>query len=354
MYFSFTPRCYFETRVYNSYRLFFYTSYLEGEAMQNLKHVLRAQQFDRQFIEFLFRRTDRMKSKCFLNREEKTALAQKCADRSLCALFYEPSTRTRISFQMAAMLLGMKVVVTENARDFSSAVKGETLEDTIRVICGYHFDFIVLRHEEDGASERAAKIADEFGVSIINAGDGKGQHPTQALLDLYTIQNELGSIDGKTVLIGGDLESGRTARSLTYLLSKFSDIRIIFISPPQLAMRRDILDHLEEKNVRYEVLDSALMLPQASAIADVIYWTRFQKERHADDPSMAELAKDYIISHDLLSGVKEEMIIMHPLPRVGEIEESVDKDPRAAYFRQAQKGLYVRMALLDYLCHPVS
>src|SRR5919198_1078885 len=200
---------------------------------QRLRHVVESQQFSRELLEEIFERADEMK-------REPHRASGRLLGRVLAALFYEPSTRTRLSFEAAMLRLGGRTMGTDNAREFSSAAKGETLEDTVRIIGGYA-DVIVLRHHEQGAAARAAAVSD---VPVINAGDGKGQHPTQALLDLYTIKDELGRIDGVRVAIVGDLANGRTARSLAYLLSKYKDVEIWFVAPPQVAMRQDIKDHL--------------------------------------------------------------------------------------------------------------
>src|SRR5579859_78977 len=258
----------------------------------------------------------------------------------MAALFYDPSTRTRLSFEAAMLRLGGSTMGTDNAREFSSAAKGETLEDTIRIVNGYA-DVIVLRHYEEGAAKRAAGVS---AVPVINAGDGPGQHPTQALLDLYTIREELGRIDGLNVAMVGDLANGRTVRSLTYLLSKFQGIKISFVAPPQVAMRDDLKAHLDENHIHWvetENLDA--VLPEA----DVVYQTRIQKERFTDLEAYQAVKGIYRIDTRALGLMKKESIVMHPLPRVDEIATEVDSDPRAAYFRQARNGLQVRMALLD-------
>jgi len=259
----------------------------------------------------------------------------------MATLFYEPSTRTRFSFETAMYRLGGSVISTENAAEFSSVAKGETLEDTVRILNGYA-DVLVLRHYEVGSAKRAASVSR---IPVINAGDGAGQHPTQALLDLYTIHKEIGSIDGLHIAMVGDLAQGRTVRSLTYLLSKFQNIRIYFVAPPSLKMKEDILDHLREKQVWYtEETDLDKVLPEV----DVVYQTRIQKERFGDRTADYEQCRGvYVISSESLRLMKANAIVMHPLPRLDEIAMEVDSDPRAAYFRQAQNGLYVRMALLS-------
>lgn len=250
----------------------------------------------------------------------------------MITLFYEPSTRTRLSFEMAMIKLGGAVSGTENAAQFSSAVKGETLEDTIRVLNGYSPDVIVMRHNENGAALRAAMVSD---APVINAGDGSNQHPTQALLDLYTIYSELGKTDGLKIGFLGDLKKGRTVRSLAYLLSQLNSNTFRFISPPELQLENDIREHLSEKRVVFEETQN-LELDDL----DVLYVTRLQKERHAVAPAYYSLGKE------ALQSMKEKSIIMHPLPRNQEILAEIDNDKRAAYFRQAANGLSVRMALL--------
>jgi len=202
---------------------------------------------------------------------------------------------------------------------------------------------IVLRHNEEGAARRAAAVSD---VPIINAGDGSGQHPTQALLDLYTIRAELGRIDGVRVAMVGDLANGRTVRSLAYLLSKFKDIKLWFVAPPQVAMRDDLKAHLDEHGVPWvETEDLDSVLPDV----DVVYQTRIQKERFTDPEAYNAVKGVYRIDNKALARMRRYAILMHPLPRVDEILPEVDADPRAAYFRQARNGLHIRMALLDRL-----
>ncbi len=300
-----------------------------------LKHVIESQQFSRSLLDELFALTDDIKS-------EPHRYSGRLNGRVMAALFYEPSTRTRLSFEAAMLRLGGSTMGTDNAREFSSTAKGETLEDTIRIVSGYA-DVIVLRHNEEGAAKRAAGVSS---VPIINAGDGPGQHPTQALLDLYTIRQELGRIDGIRVAMVGDLANGRTVRSLTYLLSKFKDIRVWFVAPPQVAMREDLKALLTENNVPWiETEDLDAVLPEV----DVVYQTRIQKERFTDQKAYLALKGIYRIDIRSLGLMRKYAIVMHPLPRVDEIAPEVDADPRAAYFRQAHNGLHIRMALLNIL-----
>jgi len=298
-----------------------------------LRHVIESQQFSRPLLDELFNRADEM-------RADPHRAAGRLQGRVMAALFYEPSTRTRLSFESAMLRLGGRTMGTDNAREFSSAAKGETLEDTIRIVTGYA-DVIVLRHHEDGAARRAAAVSD---VPVINAGDGKGQHPTQSLLDLYTIRDELGRIDGVRVAMVGDLFNGRTARSLAYLLSKYRDVEVWFVAPPQVAMRHDIKQHLDDHGVSWhETEDLDAVLPEV----DVVYQTRIQKERFADEASYRAVKGIYVIGPEAMARLRRKAIVMHPLPRLDEIDAAVDSDPRAAYFRQARNGVQVRMALLD-------
>jgi len=298
-------------------------------------HVIESQQFSRTLLEDLFARSEEMKG-------EPHRFVGRLAGQVMAALFYEPSTRTRLSFEAAMLRLGGTTMGTDNAREFSSASKGETLEDTIRIVSGYA-DVIVLRHNEEGAARRAAAVST---VPIINAGDGPGQHPTQALLDLYTIRDELGRIDTVRVAMVGDLANGRTVRSLTYLLSKFNEIKFWFVAPPQVAMHDDLKTHLDEHQLPWvETQDLDAVLPEV----DVVYMTRIQKERFTDPETYNAVKGVYRIDRRSMALMRKYAILMHPLPRVDEIAPEVDEDPRAAYFRQARNGLHVRMALLDRL-----
>jgi aspartate carbamoyltransferase catalytic subunit len=299
-----------------------------------LHHVIEAQQFDVPTLLELFEVTERMEQVV-----ERGGIPD-YHNRIMATLFYEPSTRTRFSFETAMHRLGGRVISTENAAEFSSVAKGETLEDTIRILNGYA-DVIVMRHYEVGAAKRAAAVSR---VPVVNAGDGVGQHPTQALLDLYTIRKEIGRIDGLSIAMVGDLAQGRTVRSLAYLLSKFSDVKMYFVAPPLLKMKEDILDHLRERHIRF-VEETSLnkVLPEVH----VVYQTRVQKERFGDRIADYDKCRGvYVINQHSMALLRPDAILMHPLPRLDEITMDVDQDPRAAYFREAQNGLYVRMALL--------
>ena len=303
--------------------------------MDSLFHVLEAQQFSRDVMNEIFGVTREMEH--VVSRYGSNILNR----RIMATLFYEPSTRTRLSFEAAMYRLGGEVITTESAREFSSAAKGETLEDTIRIVEGYS-DVIVLRHYEGGSARRAADAAS---VPIINAGDGPGQHPTQALLDVYTIQKEIGRLDGIHVALVGDLANGRTARSLAYLLTKYEGVKLYFVAPNVVRMRDDIKGYLTEHGVVFEEEED---LMSVMSKVDVVYQTRIQRERFGDRIEDYERARGrYIIDVETMSALSENAIVMHPLPRVDEIDPAVDTDPRAAYFRQAHNGVFIRMALLQ-------
>lgn len=271
-------------------------------------------------------------------------------DKRMITFFYEPSTRTRASFEMAMKFLGGEVSFsTENARIFSSVAKGETLEDTIKVLNGYHPDVIVLRSDDKGMAQRAADVSD---VPIINAGDGIGEHPTQALLDVYTIQREVGRLDDISIVMIGDLKRGRTVHSLTRLLAKFKNVRMYFVSPKELRIGDDIKEYLRKNNVLFEEVDDLL---SASDIynANVFYQTRIQTER-GGNWNGKDYYRFFSINREILGLMKKDAIIMHPLPRNEEISPEVDRDSRAAYFRQSENGLYIRMALLKLILEKPS
>ena len=299
-----------------------------------LNHIVYSQQFTIPLIMELFERTEAMK------KIVARGGTKDYDNKIMATLFYAPSTRTRFSFESAMFRLGGKVLSTESAMDFSSEIKGETLEDTIRIM-GNYCDTIVLRHLEEGGAAKAAKVSS---IPIINAGDGSGgQHPTQALLDLYTIYNECKSLDGLSVAFIGALDMGRTVRSLAYLLSKFDRIKLYFIAPEELQIKKDILDHLNEKGIAFELLSSTNGI---LGKVDVVYQTRIDAERLTKKNQ--NLSK-FNIDFNTLKKMRKNAIIMHPLPRSVEISRDVDADPRAVYFRQAENGLYVRMALLTML-----
>lgn len=293
-----------------------------------LRHVIESQQFTVPLLMELFDRTRGM---------EKVVARGGTLDyqnRVMAALFYEPSTRTRFSFEAAMHRLGGRVLSTDHARAFSSEIEAERVEDTIRII-GSYSDVIVLRHSEVDGARRAAQVSP---APVINAGDGNGgQHPTQALLDLYTIYRER-PLGGLSVAIVGELDRGRTARSLAYLLAKFERVKIYFVAPPEMQMKPDILEYLDRHGARYELEAD---INKVIGEADVVYQTRIRPDRAADAQRM-----QYAIDSRLVQRMKADAIILHPLPRTVELDKTVDGDPRARYFQQAVNGLYVRMALL--------
>lgn len=297
-----------------------------------MKHILEAQQFDRKTIEELFRMADKLEKSKDLSLKGKI----------LATLFYEPSTRTRLSFESAMYRLGGQVISMESASASSSAAKGETVEDTMRML-NHYADVAAIRHYEKGAAARAASVAD---IPVINAGDGAGQHPTQALLDLYTVWRELKRIDNLKIAAVGDMKNGRAIRSFAYLMGKFKKISFVFVSPKELAMQADIKEYLGKHSITFTETAS---LEEGIRDADVVYMTRVQKERF-ENPADYELLKDtYVFGKKHAEMMKKGAIIMHPLPRVTEIATEVDTLPQAAYFRQAKYGVLVRMALLKHL-----
>jgi aspartate carbamoyltransferase catalytic subunit len=299
---------------------------------KKLRHVVESQQFTLPLLMELFNRSRGMER--VVSRGGTLDLQSKI----MATLFYQPSTRTRFSFEAAMHRLGGRVLSTEHARSFSSEMEGEQVEDSIRIV-GSYSDVIVIRHHEEGGARRAAQVSP---VPVINAGDGNGgQHPTQALLDLYTIYRER-PLDGLSVAIIGELDKGRTARSLAYLLAKFDRVKIFFVSPPELQMRPDILEYLDQHAVNYEIESD---IDRVVGEVDVIYQTRIRPERVADILGL----KRYAIDSAVLRHMKSDAMILHPLPRTVELDKTVDSDPRALYFRQAVNGLYVRMALLTML-----
>lgn len=256
----------------------------------------------------------------------------------MAALFYEPSTRTRLSFETAMNRLGGRVL-TVVGTEYSSLSKGETLWDTGKMIEKY-VDVIAMRHPQPGSPREVAESAN---VPVINAGDGGGEHPTQALLDVFTVTREHKKVDGLTVALVGDLKYGRTVHSLSYLLSHF-DVKLILVSPDKLKMPEEITKYLSSKKIAYEETED---LGVALKNAQVLYDTRVQRERFADVNEYEKYKHYYVLTRELVEKYNPKLTIMHPLPRVGEIHQDVDDLPGAAYFRQAQNGVAVRMALLS-------
>lgn len=297
-----------------------------------LRHVVESQQFTVPLLMELFDRARLME------RVVARGGTLDYQNRILASLFYQPSTRTRFSFEAAMHRLGGRVLSTEHARTFSSEIESEQVEDSIRII-GSYSDVIVIRHHEENGAARAASVSP---VPVINAGDGDGgQHPTQALLDLFTIYRER-PIEGLSVAFIGELDRGRTVRSLAYLLAKFDRVKIYFVSPPELQMKPDILQYLDRHEVKYEIESD---INRVLGEVDVVYQTRIRPDRVSSIASQLR----YAIDSSVLQKLKPNAMILHPLPRTVELDKTVDSDPRAFYFRQAANGLCVRMALLTML-----
>lgn len=295
--------------------------------------ILSVSQFSTDTLEYIFARAHEMREMV-----QRVGAADLLKGYVLTCLFYEPSTRTSASFIAAMERLGGRVIPITQGVQFSSVSKGETLPDTIRTLEQYS-DVIVLRHPELGSAKVAADYAQ---IPVINAGDGAGEHPTQALLDMFTIKEELGRLDGLKIAMVGDLRFGRTVHSLTKLLLHYN-ISLRFVSPEILRLPLTLMNEVKDVGVDVrETHDVADVIQNA----DVLYVTRVQKERFSDLAQYEEVKNFYEITTDLMTRAKNKMIVMHPLPRVGEIHYNVDSDPRAAYFRQVQNGMYVRMALL--------
>ena len=265
--------------------------------------------------------------------------AHVCDGKKLATLFYEPSTRTRLSFESAMLNLGGSVLGFQSA-DASSAAKGESVADTIRVISCYA-DIAAMRHPKEGAPLVASQFST---IPVINAGDGGRQHPTQTLTDLLTIRSLKGRLSDMTVGLCGDLKFGRTVHSLIHALARYTGIRLILISPPELRVPSYIReDVLKEKMIPFDEVDN---LDDALPKLDILYMTRVQKERFFNEEDYIRLKDSYILTAEKMKLARDDMFILHPLPRVNEISVEVDKDPRAAYFRQVMYGVYVRMALI--------
>lgn len=300
--------------------------------MNNVKHLIDPMDLDLKELEDIFALAEDI----IENPKEYSTLLQ---GRILSTLFYEPSTRTRFSFEAAMMRLGGNVLGFSEPNS-SSAAKGESLSDTIQVVSCYA-DIIAMRHPKEGA----AKVASMFStVPVINAGDGGHQHPTQTLTDLLTIRNLKKSIESNVVGICGDLKFGRTVHSLLKTMSRYKGNKFILISPKELSIPEYIREEvLIKNNIEFVEVES---LEEVIDELDVLYMTRVQKERFFNEEDYIRLKDSYILDEDKMKRAKEDMVVLHPLPRVNEISKEIDKDPRAAYFKQAEYGMYVRMALI--------
>lgn len=296
-----------------------------------MRHLMNPLDFTVEELDKLFDLANDMEN----NREK---YADVCHGKKLATCFYEPSTRTRLSFESAMLNLGGSVLGFSSA-DSSSAAKGESVSDTIRVISCYA-DICAMRHPKEGAPMVAAGRSK---IPVINAGDGGHQHPTQTLTDLLTIRSLKGRLGGFTIGLCGDLKFGRTVHSLIEALARYEDIKFIFISPEELKVPDYITEMLKSKNIGYEeVISLDKVMPQL----DLLYMTRVQRERFFNEEDYIRLKDFYVLTKEKMKSAKEDMLVLHPLPRVNEISVEIDDDPRAAYFKQAQYGVYVRMALI--------
>jgi aspartate carbamoyltransferase catalytic subunit len=299
------------------------------------RHVLDARQFTREWLaEVLFPQA------ADLQVQATASLTQALRGKRLFYLLYEPSTRTRVSFEMAASLLGASVTGMDA---FEHRPEDERLEDRIRVLNQYPYDFLLLRYHEEGGASRAAAVSH---VPVINAGDGQGQHPTQALLDAYTLWREFGRIDGLRIALVGDLSYERSTNSLAYLLSQYTDMQFYLVSPQLLDMRAEVREHLVRSSARVE---QARDLRSVAGDVDVIYVTRAQTPRLEHARRFEAAAGSYTVDREVLSLLPPHARVLHPLPRGPELPTEVDDDPRVVCFTQAANGLYVRMALLCLL-----
>lgn len=296
-----------------------------------MRHLMNPLDFTVEELDRLFDLADDIAS-------NPSKYAHACEGKKLASCFYEPSTRTRLSFEAAMLNLGGQVLGFSDAGS-SSASKGESVSDTIRIISCYA-DICAMRHPKEGAPMVAASRS---GIPVINAGDGGHQHPTQTLTDLLTIRALKGRLNNFTIGLCGDLKFGRTVHSLINALIRYSDIRFLFISPPELRVPDYITDLLTEKGIEYK---EVIRLEDCIADLDLLYMTRVQRERFFNEEDYVRLKDFYILNNEKMALARDDMLVLHPLPRVNEISVEVDDDPRAVYFKQAQYGVYVRMALI--------
>lgn len=297
------------------------------------RDIVSALDLDRETMDYLFYEAEKIREELSTKK-----ILDYCRDKVMVTVFLEPSTRTRLSFQFAMTRLG-GLVIDFGLEQAASIAKGESFEDTVRMVDGYKPDIIVLRHREPGSASKAAEIAS---APIINAGDGWNEHPTQALLDLYTIWRELKKIDGINLGIMGDLKYGRTPSSLSYAISKYDNIKIYYIAPKELQIRREVLEKID-KLVEWRMVER---VEEVIEELDVLYVTRLQKERFSDPSEYERLKGSYRLTVNLLKKFRKIPIIMHPLPRVDELSQDVDSLPQAKYFTQAENGVYIRAALV--------
>ena len=294
------------------------------------KHILSIPELNREELELILSTAQTLKN---------TPNPNLLKNKVIASCFFEPSTRTRLSFETAIQRLGGSVIGFDNAGNTSHANKGETLADSVQIITSYA-DAYVMRHPRDGAARLASEYSN--GKPVINAGDGANQHPTQTLLDLFSIYETQGKVDGISIAFVGDLKYGRTVHSLTQALAKFKDITFYFIAPDALAMPEYILEELTRSGIEYKLSDT---IEAVADKIDILYMTRVQKERF-DESEYAHLKSAYILTAKTLERAKENLKVLHPLPRVDEITVDVDATPYAYYFQQAENGVYARQALL--------
>lgn len=300
-----------------------------------IRHLIEPEDFDKEEIIKLVALGEQM-------HKNPQAYSEVCKGKILASLFYEPSTRTKFSFDSAMLKLGGNIIGFADANT-SSAKKGESLADTIRVM-GYYADIVVMRHPKEGAPKLASMYSE---VPIINAGDGGHQHPTQTLTDLLTIQVYKGQLEGHTIAFCGDLKYGRTVHSLIRTMARFDAKKFILISPEELQLPNSLKRQLKDK---YDVeIQEVQYIEEVADQIDILYMTRIQKERFFNEEDYLKLKNTYILTNDKLENAKEDMIIMHPLPRVNEIAYEVDDNKRSVYFEQSKMGVYIRMALISKL-----
>lgn len=299
------------------------------------RHLINPMDFSKDELDEIFK----LANQIITNPKE---YSQVCEGKILATLFYEPSTRTKFSFEAAMMRLGGRLLGFSEPNS-SSVSKGETLADTIKMVSIYS-DIIAMRHPMEGSAKVASMYSD---VPVINAGDGGHQHPTQTLTDLLTIKSLKGSLDNHTIGICGDLKHGRTVQSLITAMTRYENIKFILISPKELRIPQYIREEvLEKNNIEFKQVEK---IEDVIQDLDILYMTRIQKERFFNEEEYLRLKDSYILDTKKMKSAKSDMIVMHPLPRVNEIDVEVDKDKRAAYFKQAEYGMYVRMALIAKL-----